>query len=127
MKNFKELVLPCLRGSIGNWIYYCTVIPFNELERIDTSHKIKEDRSLDKWLQRELNERVEGIKKYLLMEEERFFNSIIVGLYGEIPDWYSLDLSAIEEKISKLLVGKTARIKKLKIYQLLLKPYFLCI
>lgn len=96
----KTLTLPCLRGSIGDWIYYNTIIPFNELERIDTEHQIKENRELDKWLQREISNRVENIKKYLMKEEERFFNSIIVGLYGEIPDWYSLDLSTVAEKFN---------------------------
>ena len=108
MKHFNELVLPCLRGAVGNWVYYSTVIPFKELDRIDTKHRIKEDKNLDKWLQRELNERVEGIKKYLLFEEERFFNTVIVGLYGEIPDWYSLDLSAIEVKF-KIKISEGVR------------------
>lgn len=100
MTNFKQLTLPCLRGVIGNWVYYCTVIPFKELPRIDTEHKIKEDRSLDKWLQRELHKRVQDIKDYLLKEDERFFNSIIVGVYGEIPDWYSLDISILKQKFN---------------------------
>lgn len=108
MKIHTELNLPCLRGSIGSWVYYCTVIPFKELERIDTEHKIKEDKNLDKWLQRNLSERVEGIKKYLLSENERFFNSIIVGVYGELPDWYSLDLSVIEEKF-KINISESVR------------------
>jgi DNA sulfur modification protein DndB len=108
MKYFKELSLPCLRGSIGNWVYYCTVIPFKELARIDNTHRIKEDKNLDNWLQRALNERVEGIKTYLLNEDERFFNSVIVGLYGEIPDWYSLDLTAIEEKF-KINISEEVR------------------
>lgn len=100
MKKFKELIVPCLRGSVGDWVFYNTVIPFSELERIDTEHKIKEAKELDKWLQRQLKDRVEGIKSYLLKEEERFFNSIIVGLYGESPDWYALDLSVIESKFN---------------------------
>lgn len=98
MKKYQSLNLPCLRGSVGNWVYYCTIMSFKELERIDTNHKIKEDKNLDKWLQRKLSERVQGIKKYLLSESERFFNSIIVGVYGELPDWYSLDISVLEEK-----------------------------
>lgn len=98
--EFKELLLPCLRGAIGNWVFYSTIIPFSELQRIDTNHKIKEDRSLDRWLQREIDGRVESIKDYLLNEKERFFNSIIVGLYGESPDWYSLDLSILSEKFN---------------------------
>jgi DNA sulfur modification protein DndB len=108
MKNYKELNLPCLRGSVGTWVYYSTIVPFKELERIDTEHKIKEDKNLDKWLQRKLSERVEGIKKYLLSENERFFNSIIVGVYGELPDWYSLDLSVIEEKF-KISISEEVR------------------
>lgn len=108
MKKFKELSLPCLRGAIGNWIYYSTVIPFKELERIDNSHKIKEDKSLDKWLQRGIGERVDQIKEYLLKENERFFNTIIVGLYGELPDWYSLNLTAIEEKF-KIKISEGVR------------------
>lgn len=108
MKNFNELTLPCLRGVIGSWVYYSTVIPFNELDRIDTDHTIKESKDLDKWLQRELKERVNGIKEYLLNEDERFFNSIIVGLYGDIPDWYSLDLTVIEEKFG-VIISKGVR------------------
>ncbi|MCW3072890.1 MAG: hypothetical protein JWO44_2780 [Bacteroidetes bacterium] len=100
MKTFKALNIPCLRGAIGNWIYYSTVISFSELDRIDTEHRIKEDKNLDKWLQRGLSKRVGGIEKYLLKENERFFNSIIVGVYGDIPDWYALELSAIEEKFN---------------------------
>jgi DNA sulfur modification protein DndB len=108
MNKFKELSLPCLRGAIGNWIYYSTVIPFKELERIDNSHKIKEDKNLDKWLQREIGTRVDEIKEYLLQENERFFNTIIVGLYGELPDWYSLDLSVLEEKF-KIKISEGVR------------------
>ncbi len=108
MKKHKALNLPCLRGSIGNWVYYSTVVSFNELERIDNDHKIKEDKCLDKWLQRKLSERVEGIKQYLLSESERFFNSIIVGVYGELPDWYSLDISILEEKF-KINISESVR------------------
>lgn len=93
-----SLILPCLRGAIGTWVYYSVVIPFTELHRVDTSHKIKEDKELDKWLQRELGNRVDNIKKYLLNENERFFNTIVVGVYGDAPDWYSLDLSVLDEK-----------------------------
>ena len=97
METSTILNLPCLRGAIGTWIYYTVVIPFTELYRIDTDHKIKEDKELDKWLQRGLGDRVDNIKDYLLNENERFFNTIIVGVYGGNPDWYSLDLTVLNE------------------------------
>lgn len=94
----KQLGLPCLRGVIGDWVYYSTIIPFAEVHRIDNNHQIKEDKALDNWLQRELSNRVESIKEYLLKEEQRFFNSVVVGVYGEIPDWYSLDISILTKE-----------------------------
>lgn len=91
----EKIALPCLRGCIGDWTYYNVLIPFRELKRIDNNHLIKESKSLDKHLQRELSERKIKIKKYLLNENQRYFNSIIVGVYGDMPDWYSLDLREI--------------------------------
>lgn len=93
--NKNQISLPCLRGCIGDWTYYNVLIPFNELKRIDNNHIIKESKNLDQYLQRELSERKYKIKEYLLNEDQRYFNSIIVGVYGEMPDWYSLDLREI--------------------------------
>jgi len=47
----------------------------------------------------------EQISKYLLTKEQRFFNSIIVGVYNGLPDWVEFDISA---KIKKLNI-KTAK------------------
>jgi DNA sulfur modification protein DndB len=102
----KQLGLPCLRGVIGDWVYYSTIIPFAEVHRIDNNHQIKEDKALDNWLQRELSNRVESIKEYLLKEEQRFFNSVVVGVYGEIPDWYSLDITGLSHKNDKVFASR---------------------
>ena len=80
---------------MNRWIYYNVLIPFKELKRIDNNHIIKESKSLDNSLQRDLSERKYKIKDYLLNENQRYFNSIIVGVYGEMPDWYALDLREI--------------------------------
>jgi DNA sulfur modification protein DndB len=108
MTQFSKLTIPCLRGAVGDWIYYCSIIPFNELSRIDTQHKIKEDKDLDRWLQRALKDRVDDIKEYLIREDERFFNSIIVGVYGDIPDWYALDLSILSDRF-KISIGNSVK------------------
>jgi len=95
-----ELSLPCLRGSIGDWNYYNVLISFKELHRIDNNHIIKETKSLDKWLQRDLSDRKDKIRDYLLNESQRYFNSIIVGVYGDMPDWYALDLKEIAKNFN---------------------------
>lgn len=104
-EKLSSLSLPCLRGSIGDWNYYSVVIPFKELNRIDNEHIIKEDIELDKWLQRNLSKRVDLIRDYLLNEGQRYFNSIIVGVYSDVPDWYALDLSKIQLEFN-LNIGK---------------------
>jgi len=38
-------------------------------------------------IQREVTDRSEEIKNYLLKQKQRFFNSIIVGVYGGAPRW----------------------------------------
>lgn len=96
--KYSSLSLPCLRGAIGDWNFYNVVIPFSELYRIDNHHIIKEAKSLDEWLQRKLTHRSELIKDYLLNEDERYFNSIIVGVYGDMPDWYALSLNKIAQQ-----------------------------
>lgn len=86
--------LPAIKGVIGNWIYYQTVISFREVAaRIDNDHSIREYKTLDDVLQRDLSVRSKKIKNYLLREETRFFNSAIIGLFGGSPNWYSFEFA----------------------------------
>ena len=83
------MVLPCLRGVIGDWVYYSTVMTAKQVaEWIMPAKDIREAKILDEVLQRDLKERKKDIAKYLLTQESRFFNSIIVGVFEGIPDWY---------------------------------------
>jgi DNA sulfur modification protein DndB len=95
-----KIQLPAIRGIIGDWIYYQTVIPFAEVvRRIDNDHSIREYESLNDVLQRDLSGRSKKIAAYLLREKTRFFNSAIIGLFGGTPNWYSFNSapSAIPE------------------------------
>lgn len=99
-KNKIFLQLPAIKGIIGDWVYYKTVMPFNEVvNRIDNDHRIREYPTLDDVLQRALSKRSKHIASYLLREESRFFNSAIIGLAGGHPKWYNFDFapSAIPE------------------------------
>lgn len=92
--KLENLKLPAIRGIIGDWVYYQTVLPFKSVaELIDNDHDIREYKSLDDVLQRDLSKRAKSIKEYLLREQSRFFNSAIIGLYGETPNWYKFDFA----------------------------------
>ena len=86
---------PALRSYMGDWTYYVTVMPLSEIElRIQKSTEIYEVRDLEDMVQRELrtSDRVKEIVKYLTHQQERFFNSIIVGVHGGDPQWHSVDV-----------------------------------
>ena len=92
--------VPCLRGKVGDWIYYSTLMRAEQLEsRVDTSKNIRESDALDDFLQRTLKERYKNISKYLMERDDRFFNSIIIGVFDALPDWVQFDLSPMAQKL----------------------------
>lgn len=92
--------IPAIKGIIGDWVYYQTVLSFEKVaELIDNDHSIREYPTLNDVLQRDLSSRSKKIKDYLIREDTRFFNTVIIGLYGENPNWYQFNFapSAIPE------------------------------
>ena len=93
IKVSTELKLPALKGTIGDWVYYVTLLPFREVRnRIRRNKEIHETKELQDWLQRELTDRSTDIAEYLESQKQRFFNGIVVGVYGGEPQWYPLSL-----------------------------------
>lgn len=91
---------PCLRGVIGNWVYYATLMSAETISaRVMKAQNIREARALEDHLQRNLKPRVAKIAAYLKKRDDRFFGSIILGVFGGLPDWIELDLSVVIEKL----------------------------
>ena len=99
----KKLHLPCLRGRLGDWTYFSTMMKIKDIvknHRIITVPESKDlySKNINKILQREINDvRISKISKYLLNNEEHFFSSIIVAIHKGNPEWSDID---IEEKFS---------------------------
>ncbi|MDP1991649.1 MAG: DNA sulfur modification protein DndB [Syntrophales bacterium] len=91
---------PCLRGVIGDWVYYSTLMSAKQISaRVITAKEIREAKALDDYLQRKLKPRVTKIATYLRKRDDRFFSSIILGVFGGLPDWIELDFSTIGQKL----------------------------
>jgi len=89
--------LPCLRGRMGDWFYYVSLMSFKEIaNRASMVPDIHKNKELSRWIQREVSDRTEDIVSYLVEQEQRFFNAIIFGIYGGKPQWQELD---IDEKV----------------------------
>ena len=90
----KTWSIPCVRGLIGNRVYYSTLMKAGHVAKhIQSAHQIREAKSLEDFLQRKLHVRCEKIARYLKTQPDHFFNSIIVGVFGGLPKWTPFDLS----------------------------------
>lgn len=92
MINRKKLLLPALRGVIGDWVYYSCLMPIPELAaRVDYAKDIHNDDALSKMIQRSLEgPRAEHISSYLEKTDERFFNSLVLATYDGYPEWLEI-------------------------------------
>lgn len=98
--NNKKLILPCIKGRIGEWYYYSSIMTFQEVanrvklpKEIDKKYSDKQ-LNLGEWIQRELDEkRTDRLVEYLKSQSERFFNSLILGLFDGKPAWQEIKLT----------------------------------
>ena len=91
--NRNPLFLPALRAKMGDWVYYITFITMREVAaRISVVDDIHTSASLKDLLQRMLTDNSKRIAEYLLGQEQRFFNAIVIGSYGGSPNWHDLSV-----------------------------------
>lgn len=91
----QRIVFPCLRGAFGKWITYTCLMRLKDIdELVNYADDIHKSESLSKMIQRELKkEREKEIGQYILENQERFFNSLVVAIYDGEPQWH--DMNAI--------------------------------
>lgn len=92
----KKLVIPCLRGRIGNWDTYTCLMQLKDIgELINFANELHTSEKLSEMIQRNLeDERAKDIAEYLTTKKEHFFNSIVVAIYDGDPRWH--DIQKIE-------------------------------
>lgn len=87
--------LPAIRGKIGIWRYYVTLLSFTNVasfvSRIDD--ELHKSTTLNEMIQRSITENYKQIKEYLINQEERFFNSLVLAIYDGNPEWVEVELS----------------------------------
>ena len=94
----KPLFLPALRALMGDWVYYSTIMKFKDIgERVKPAEEIHESKTLKDFIQRHLTSRSSEISEYLLTQPQRFFNSLIIGVYGGDPKWIELKIEKSDQ------------------------------
>lgn len=93
-KNPGPTYLPALKGRIGKWAFYTTLMTLDEVnERIYLSDEIYQNKNLSDMVQRSVKSgRAENIAEYLKNEEERFFPAMVVAVFEGEPNWLEFSI-----------------------------------
>jgi DNA sulfur modification protein DndB len=85
--------IPALRANIGNWTYYITTLTFeqiaNSVSKIDD--ELHKSNSLRDLIQRSITGNYKSIRDYILKQDELFFNSLVLAVYDDYPDWREIE------------------------------------
>ena len=99
------LILPALRGHFGDWVYYACLMATSELgARVRYAEEIHTSKALSEFIQRSLEGvRARHIAQYLTTKE-RFFNSLVLAIYGGAPEWLEVgNFRAANPQVLKLI------------------------
>ena len=99
-KHLGPLHLPALKGRVGPWAFYTTLMKFCEIEeRIQLSDEIYQNKNLSDMVQRTVrSSRTAEIAEYLLTDEERFFPAMVVAVFDGEPNWLELSINSGENQ-----------------------------
>lgn len=76
---------------MGDWQYYVATMRLSDVAaRVRMAADIHESNSLKELIQRTLEKRASEIARYLLVQKQRLFNALVIGVYGGDPEWYDL-------------------------------------
>lgn len=87
--------IPAIRAHIGNWTYYVSTLTFQEINehvsKID--QELHKSENLRELIQRSITNNYLSIKDYILNQKELFFNSLVLAVYDDYPDWKEIELN----------------------------------
>jgi DNA sulfur modification protein DndB len=90
-RTFPPLILPGLRARIGDWMYYICFLKMQDIAmRISIEDEIHDSETASNLQQREFQERSAEIAGYLLSQQQRFLNALVVATYKGKPNWYEI-------------------------------------
>lgn len=96
--------IPVIRGKIGSWNYYIGTMTFEQIsDKVTASiNELYSASCLDELLQRQLTSNYDSIKNYLLKEQDRFFNAIILAIFDGDPQWLEVEFKGAEQNYTNV-------------------------
>ena len=94
----KMLKMPSIRSKMGIWIYYVGTMSFGEVADYvrPINDELHKSVLLSEMIQRSITENYKSIANYLITQEERFFNALILAVYDGQPEWNEVRIDGVE-------------------------------
>lgn len=92
--------IPALRAKIGDWTYYVTTLTFEQVDKYvsRTDEQLHNSESLKDLIQRSITNNYLSIKDYILTQSELFFNSLVLAVHDEYPEWREIEFKYEDEE-----------------------------
>jgi len=86
--------IPAIRAQIGTWVYYISTLSFEQVSRYvrKVDDELHKSELLREMLQRAITDNYKGIADYIVQQEERFFNALVLAVYDGDPQWREVRL-----------------------------------
>lgn len=96
--------IPALRAKIGDWEYYITTLTFEQVTEyvVPIDENLYKSEGLKDILQRSLTDNYVSIKNYIVNQPELFFNSLVLAVYDDYPEWREIEVKYNENEFYKL-------------------------
>ena len=91
--------IPAIRAQIGIWVYYISTLSFDHVSKYvrKVDDELHKSELLREMLQRAITDNYKGIADYIVQQEERFFNALVLAVYDGDPQWNEVRLEYDDE------------------------------
>lgn len=85
--------IPALRAQLGGREYYITTLTFEQVSQwiSPIDDQLHKSETLNEMIQRSITKNYLSIKDYILNQSELFFNSLVLAVYDNYPEWSEVE------------------------------------
>lgn len=85
--------IPALKAKIGDWDYYVTTLTFEQVSQFVSKidEQLHKSKSLGDLIQRSITKNYVNIKDYIINQPSVFFNSLVLAVYDDYPNWQEIE------------------------------------
>lgn len=86
--------IPAIRARIGDWTYYVSTLTFGQISTYvsKVDEQLHKSESLKELIQRSVSNNFISIRDYILNQPELFFNSLVLAVYDDYPNWREIEV-----------------------------------